>query len=91
MGIFLVTSGLGSYLASALVNIVDQATNHSWYKSADLNNGKLEWFFFLLGGLMFLNFLIFVPVAMQYKYVVPQKDNKENVTDEVTGNDVEPS
>lgn len=80
MGIFLVTSGLGNYLASVLVNIVDKATQGDWYNTENLNNGHLEWFFFLLGGLMFLNFIIFVPVAMRYKYVLPQNENEQKVT-----------
>ena len=76
MGIFLVTSGLGSYLATALVNIVHYV-DKDWYPAKDLNSGNLEYFFFLLGVLMFINFLVFIPIALQYRYVVHPKEKED--------------
>ena len=67
MGVFLVTSGLGSFLSSALTNIVF-SIDKTWYPE-NPNHGHLENYFFLLSGLMFVNFLIFVIVALNYKYV----------------------
>lgn len=67
MGIFLVTSGLGNFLSSALTNIVYHV-DPKWYPE-DPNKGHLENYFFLLSGLMFVNFLIFMIVAYNYKYV----------------------
>ena len=43
-----------------------------WLPS-DVNDGRLDYFFFLLAGLMLLNLLIYIPVAYFYKYV-PQKE-----------------
>ena len=43
-----------------------------WLPS-DINDGHLDYFFFLLAGLMLLNLLIYIPVAYCYKYV-PQKE-----------------
>ncbi|EDO33176.1 predicted protein, partial [Nematostella vectensis] len=65
MGIFLVTSGLGNYLASALTNIVT-SVDKSWYPT-DPNTGHLENYFFLLAILMVANFIIYILVAMRYK------------------------
>ncbi|XP_031564279.1 solute carrier family 15 member 4-like [Actinia tenebrosa] len=74
MGIFLVTSGLGNFLSSALTNIV-YSIDKKWYPE-DPNNGNLEYYFFLLSGLMFVNFLIFILVALNYKYVDHRRARK---------------
>ena len=42
-----------------------------------MNDGHLDYFFFLLAGLMLLNLLIYIPVAYHYKYV-PQKETGED-------------
>lgn len=68
MGAFLVTSGLGNYVANLLVVIVQKASKGDWYPVNDPNHGHLEYFFFLLAGLMILNFLVFLYVASSYKY-----------------------
>ena len=68
MGVFLVTSGLGNYVANLLVVIVKVASNGDWYPVEDPNHGHFEYFFFLLAGLMMLNFLVFLFVASSYKY-----------------------
>ena len=68
MGAFLVTSGLGNYVANLLVVIVKVASNGDWYPVEDPNHGHFEYFFFLLAGLMMLNFLVFLYVASYYKY-----------------------
>lgn len=48
----------------------------------DINDGKLEYFFFLLAGLMALNFIIFVPVSKSYSYV-EKEDDEENEEDKL--------
>ncbi|RMX54607.1 hypothetical protein pdam_00014105, partial [Pocillopora damicornis] len=68
MGAFLVTSGLGNYVANLLVVIVKEASNGDWYPVDNPNKGHFEYFFFLLAGLMMLNFLVFLYVASYYKY-----------------------
>jgi peptide/histidine transporter 3/4 len=77
MGIFLVTSGLGNFLSSALANIVF-SVEKTWYPD-NPNNGHLENYFFLLSGLMFGNFLIFIMVALNYKYVDHRKTRRNIV------------
>ena len=68
MGSFLVTSAFGNYLTSLLVVIVRSASNSKWYPSNDLNNGKLEYFFFLLAGITIVTFAVFTFVASRYTY-----------------------
>lgn len=87
MGLNLATIGIGFYVAGALAAIVRKATHGTWYPQ-DLNNGKLENYFFFLAAIMFLNFVAFVFLAQRYKYVktsassrgpVAQVDQQSNV------------
>ena len=66
MGVFLAATGVGGYLANLLVVVV----NSDWYPEKDPNQGHMEYFFFLLSGLMMLNFLLFLYIASSYKYKV---------------------
>lgn len=72
MGLNLATIGIGFYVAGALAAIARKATGGSWYPQ-DLNDGKLENYFFFLAVVMFLNFLVFVYLARRYKYVETQR------------------
>ena len=85
MGAFLLTEGLGSYVASALVLIVRAASDSDWYPSKDPNQGHLEYFFFLLAGLMLVNFVVFIYIASSYKYKALPKKTEEMVKDLDTG------
>lgn len=80
MGLDLATIGIGFYVAGALVAIAKKATDGAWYPQ-DLNDGKLENYFFFLAVVMFLNFLVFVFLARRYKYVEPSRA-KSAVTSE---------
>ena len=68
MGLNLATIGIGFYIAGALAAIARKATDGAWYPQ-DLNNGKLENYFFFLAAVMFLNFVVFVFLSRKYKYV----------------------
>ena len=73
MGTFLLTVGLGTYLGAAvvaIVNAISGAKNSSnrWYPDKNyVNQGKLAYYFFLLAGLMFLNFILYIFVARGYE------------------------
>ncbi|KAF2614632.1 hypothetical protein F2Q70_00011231 [Brassica cretica] len=69
--IFYVGGGVSSYLASFLISTVHRTTEHSptgnWL-AEDLNKAKLDYFYFMLTGLMFVNFLYFLLMARWYRY-----------------------
>lgn len=68
MGMFMATGGLGSYLASAILRIVESATaNDPWFPN-EINDGHAEYLFYLLSGLMGLFFLGYLMAARLYKY-----------------------
>lgn len=85
MGAFLVTTALGNYVASVLVVIVRAASNNVWYPSEDPNKGYMEYFFFLLSGLMLINFVVFLYVASSYKYKTVPKRTLQTAQDLDTG------
>ncbi|KAL3877158.1 hypothetical protein ACJMK2_034906 [Sinanodonta woodiana] len=66
MGLYLMTSGLGSYLTTLIVFIVQRATNDDWFPK-EPNDGHMEYMLFLIAGLMVLNLLVFIFVARWYK------------------------
>ncbi|PIK49803.1 putative solute carrier family 15 member 4-like [Apostichopus japonicus] len=73
MGLFLLTTGLGSYFGSLLVLIVNSISGMygtQWLPD-DPNEGRLEYFFFLLAVLMGINIIIYLVVANSYEYVKP--------------------
>ena len=79
MGAFLVTSGLGNYVSVLLALIVRSAISKQWYPTENPNNGKMEYFFFLLAGLMMVNFVVFLFIASSYKYTTAPK--RERIKD----------
>ncbi|PON79205.1 Proton-dependent oligopeptide transporter [Parasponia andersonii] len=66
----LLTTSLGNYLSSLILTIVTFLTTvggkHGWIPD-NLNEGHLDYFFWLLAGLSFLNMLVYVVCAGKYK------------------------
>ena len=67
MGLNLAMAGFGFFLASALALIVEKASDREWYPK-NLNKGKLEYYMFLLAGLILLNTAVFLLLAVSYRY-----------------------
>ncbi|XP_046563912.1 solute carrier family 15 member 4-like [Haliotis rubra] len=79
-GVFYAVMGLGNYVATLILAIVSAATaDDPWFPN-ELNYGHAEYLFFLLGGLMLLDLMFFVPVARRYKYVTPSLEAEVTVT-----------
>ncbi|KAF5831125.1 POT family-domain-containing protein [Dunaliella salina] len=71
MAMCLLSTAMGSYLAGALTWAVqagsESITGRPWLPN-DLNKGRIDLFFFFLGGLMMANLAVFVAVAVRYQY-----------------------
>ena len=75
MGVFLLTIGLGGFAGAALVVIVNAITeavngaDGKWYPEKNYVNKSpyLAYYFFLLAGVMFLNFIAYIFVAVSFK------------------------
>lgn len=67
----LTTVALGNYLSTVLVTVVMKLTKKNgkpgWIPD-NLNRGHLDYFFYLLATLSFLNFLVYLWVSKRYKY-----------------------
>ncbi|CAG5123017.1 unnamed protein product, partial [Candidula unifasciata] len=70
-GLFLAATGVGNWVSTAILAIVQKATEGNPWWCDDINHCKMEYLMFLLGGLMLLNFFIFVIVAQFYTYQDP--------------------
>ena len=73
MGVYLFTTGLGTFVGAALVDIVNAITgatdeSRKWYPDKKyINEGYyLAYYFFLLAGLMFVNFILYIFVAVRF-------------------------
>ncbi|KAK8694301.1 hypothetical protein V6N13_071855 [Hibiscus sabdariffa] len=66
-GLFLSTISMGFFVSSLLVSIVDHVTGQSWLRS-NLNEGKLNNFYWLLAMLGFLNLVVFLILASRHQY-----------------------
>ncbi|CAL9189407.1 unnamed protein product [Musa hybrid cultivar] len=70
----LLTTALGSYLSSLIVTAVTSLTtwggNAGWIPD-NLNEGHLDYYFWLLAGLSCLNLLMYAACAKRYKRIVP--------------------
>lgn len=66
----LLTNSVGNYLSSLILTIVDYITTEDgkcgWITN-NLNEGHLDYFFWLLAGLSLLNMLVYIFYARQYK------------------------
>ncbi|KAL6284715.1 hypothetical protein ACE6H2_015644 [Prunus campanulata] len=66
---FLSEIGIGSWLNTALVEIIDSATGgeeQGWLRN-DLNMSKLDFFHWILTAINGVNFLVYLWVAWHYK------------------------
>ncbi|XP_055875435.1 solute carrier family 15 member 4-like [Biomphalaria glabrata] len=68
MGIYLATAGVGNYLSTAIIAIIEATTKDDPWFPDDINDGKAEYVFFVFGGLMVVFFLGYLPAAYTYKY-----------------------
>jgi len=71
MALSLTTNALGNYISTLLVIIVTKVTTRhgklGWIPD-NLNRGHLDYFYWLLTVLSFLNFLVYLWVAKRYRY-----------------------
>ncbi|KAK7111646.1 solute carrier family 15 member 4-like [Littorina saxatilis] len=85
MGVFMATSGLGSYFATALLKIVGVATADDPWFPDEINDGHAEYLFYLLSAMMGIFFLAFLVAAKFYKYKTVEADisiDQEHSSDE---------
>jgi dipeptide/tripeptide permease len=82
-GLFLSTLSLGFFASSALVVAVHRVTGdrHPWIAD-DLNKGRLDYFYWLLAAICFLNTLLYIVAARWYKYKAGRPGADGSVNDD---------
>lgn len=72
----LLTNSVGNYLSTLILTIVDYITTKdgkSGWIPDNLNKGHLDYFFWLLASLSFLNMLVYIVYARRYKQKAYQR------------------
>ncbi|XP_009606081.1 protein NRT1/ PTR FAMILY 6.4-like [Nicotiana tomentosiformis] len=81
-GLFLTTLSMGFFISSLLVSLVHKVTNASWLKS-NLNNGRLDYFYWMLAVLGIINYLVFLVFSMRHQYKVQNLSGLEDSEEEL--------
>lgn len=79
MGIFLLTSGLGNYVSTAVIAIVNKVTSDDPWFTNDINVGHMEYLFFLLTAIMLADFLIFILLAKCLKFKHSEEKTEKDI------------
>ncbi|KAL5211781.1 hypothetical protein ABZP36_022628 [Zizania latifolia] len=66
-GLFLVTLSMGFFLSSFLVFLTDAVTRGTWIRN-NLDAGRLDLFYWMLGVLGVVNFAVFIVFARRHEY-----------------------
>lgn len=78
---FLSEIGIGSWLSTAIVKIIEATTGgveNGWLRN-NLNKSRLDYFYWILAGINGVNFLVYIIVASWYK---GRNGSKKSVRDE---------
>lgn len=68
MALFLFTNAIGDYIGSALLAAVNGlSAPHEWIPK-NLNNGRLDLYYYFLGGVMVVNIVVLYVVSRNYVY-----------------------
>ncbi|KAI9115185.1 hypothetical protein K1719_013504 [Acacia pycnantha] len=64
---YISNAGVANFISSALISIVEAASKKKWLGN-NLNRSHLDYYYFLLAGIGFLNLVVYVVVAKRYVY-----------------------
>ncbi|KAL2613460.1 hypothetical protein R1flu_025152 [Riccia fluitans] len=78
IAIFSANTGVGAFVGTAVVHIIKAVTEPDWV-AININWGHMDYYYFFLAVLTFLNFLVFLWFAHRYKYKVPPKSTRRDV------------
>lgn len=64
---YISNAGVANFISSALISIVEGASKKKWL-GKNLNMSHLDYYYFLLAGIGFMNLVVYVVVAKRYVY-----------------------
>ncbi|WOH11055.1 hypothetical protein DCAR_0830534 [Daucus carota subsp. sativus] len=92
IGLYLSVLGVSSFISSFLITVVDKVTEktgESWF-GKDLNSSRLDYFYWLLAGIVAVNIVPYVAVTRKYSYKnVQQRGDVAAVADSFKGDGLE--
>lgn len=68
LAFYLSVIGVGSFLSTFLISIVDYINSGKKWIGKDLSQSRLDYFYWLLMGIFIFNMFIFVWLAKNYRY-----------------------
>ncbi|XP_071702481.1 protein NRT1/ PTR FAMILY 2.13 [Rutidosis leptorrhynchoides] len=74
---FFVTAGCANYVSSALVSLVHNVTGKNGrpdWLTADINEGRVDYFYYVIAGLGVLNLVYYLLIASRYQYKTKIED-----------------
>ncbi|GLU16345.1 hypothetical protein SLE2022_327830 [Rubroshorea leprosula] len=77
LSFYLSVIGVGSFLSSLLVSVIDKLSGDSWF-SSNLNQAHLDYFYWLLAGLNMLGLAAFAYFSRSYVYNMGMGSSSSN-------------
>ncbi|KAF5820690.1 putative proton-dependent oligopeptide transporter family, MFS transporter superfamily [Helianthus annuus] len=73
---YLSVLGVGSFMSSALISVIQGITGDKWLKGDNLNRAHLDYFYWVLACLSGLSLVFYVVLAKGYVYKEVQRDGE---------------
>ncbi|KAM0001985.1 putative proton-dependent oligopeptide transporter family, MFS transporter superfamily [Helianthus debilis subsp. tardiflorus] len=73
---YLSVLGVGSFISSALISVIQGITGDEWLKGDNLNRAHLDYFYWVLACLSGLSLVLYVVLAKGYVYKEVQRDGE---------------
>jgi len=81
--LYCIAIAIGHFIGTLLVTLVHKYTGkeRNWLPDRNLNRGRLEYYYFLVGGIQVINFIYYVICAWIYNYKPLEEINENNQGD----------
>ncbi|KAL3679502.1 hypothetical protein R1sor_022458 [Riccia sorocarpa] len=78
VAIFCANAAVGAFMGTATVHIINAVTEPDWV-GVNINRGHMDYYYYFLAVLTFLNLLVFVWCAHRYEYKAAPKSTRRDI------------